>query len=224
MSIFKKQMHTSSRASSLRFQNGFTLYPRASSLHAKRGFTLIEIMVSISIFAVIMVTGIGALLTITRSYETSREESIVSNSIHFAMDSMARDLRIGDSYYAGAFPSSEGSFLDEYRYNDAETTRIINFAGIDSRGYIRYTFEPGGGGPYLMRRQVIPGQQPIDSPLLTDFDNIEITNALFRVVGSEPGDDIQPSVFIYIRGEDSSDGSDFVLQTLVSQRNLDIES
>ena len=185
----------------------------------KRGFTLIEIMVSISIFAVIMVTGIGALLSITRSYQTSRDHAITTNSIHFALDSMVRDLRLGDSYYAGDF-SPLSQFPDEYRNLDDESY-FVNFIGIPERGHMRYTFNPSSA-PHLTRYQSVGGSAS-ESPLLTEFDSIDIDNALFRVVGSDPSDDTQPSTFIYIKGIDQRSGSDFVLQTFVSQRNLDVQ-
>ena len=188
------------------------------NISKKKGFTLIEIMVSISIFAIIMVSGVGALLTITRSYNVSREISSVSTSIHFALDSLVRDIRIGDSYFAGSFSAS--TFPDQYRYNDGISS-VINLMGTNQRGHLRYTLDTTAD-PILRRYQNIAGLEPTDYSMLSDFEGIEITNALFRVVGSDPSDNIQPSVFIYLRGTNIDDGSDFVVQTFVSQRNLDI--
>jgi prepilin-type N-terminal cleavage/methylation domain-containing protein len=189
-------------------------------ISTEKGFTLIEIMVSISIFTIIMVSGIGALLTITRSYQASRDISTLSNSIHFAFDSLVRDIRIGDSYYSGSFSAS--TFPDEYRFNDGIST-VINLIGSNQRGHLRYTFDTSGDEPILKRYQAVDGQPPTDYPMLTGFDNIDVTNTLFRVVGSDPADNIQPSVFIYLRGINTDDNSDFIIQTFVSQRSFDIQ-
>lgn len=182
------------------------------------GFTLIEIMVSISIFTIIMVTGVGALLSITRSYQVAKEESATLNAVHFALDSMVRDIRIGSSYYADEYAPLEG-YTDEYQYGDDESYELT-FRGINERGVIYYKFDPSSEGSYLTRTQYVDGETNTAS-MLTDFEGIELENALFRVVGSDPNDTIQPSVFIYLRGVDEESGSDFVLQTLVSQRNPD---
>ncbi len=184
----------------------------------QQGFTLVEIMVSISIFTIIMTTGIGALVTITRSYQVSRTQAAVTNSIHFAMDSMVRDIRIGNAYYADDFTPLE-EFPNAYNQLD-DTSYVLNFMGIPERGHLRYTFDPDNV-PYLVRYQSVDGEET-EYPMLVGLDTIEITNALFRVVGSDPNDTIQPSVFIYLRGANTTSGADFVLQTFVSQRSLDI--
>lgn len=186
----------------------------------QKGFTLVEIMVSISIFAIIMVSGVGALLTITRSYQVSRDVSTVSNSIHFAFDSLVRDIRIGDSYYAGSHDA--GTFPDQYRYRDG-ISNILNLMGASERGHLRYTLSVEDEEPILRRYQNTGSADPTNYSMLTSFGTVDITNTLFRVVGSDPSDSRQPSVFIYVRGVNTNDNTDFILQTFVSQRSLDIQ-
>jgi prepilin-type N-terminal cleavage/methylation domain-containing protein len=184
----------------------------------QHGFTLVEIMVSISIFTIIMTTGIGALVTITRSYQVSRTQAAVTNSIHFAMDSMVRDIRIGNAYYADDFSPLE-EFPNTYNYLDGKSY-VLNFMGIPERGHLRYTFDPDSV-PYLTRYQAVDGEEK-EYPMLIGLETIKISKLLFRVVGSDPNDTIQPSVFVYLRGTNTVSGAEFVLQTFVSQRSLDI--
>ena len=193
--------------------------PQQKRKSLQKGFSLIEIMVSISIFAIIMVSGVGALLTITRSYQASRETSTLSNSIHFAFDSLVRDIRIGDSFYAGSHDAS--SFPDEYRSNDGTST-VLNLMGTEQRGHLRYTFSTEDTESILKRYQAVDGEDPTNYSMLTGFGNLDVTNTLFRVVGSDPSDGVQPSVFIYLRGVNENDGSDFIIQTFVSQRKFDL--
>ena len=58
--------------------------------------------------------------------------------------------------------------------------------------------------------------------LINNLGSIEVDNAFFRVVGSDPDDNTQASVFVYIKAEDTTRGVPFVIQTFVSQRNLDV--
>lgn len=186
-----------------------------------QGFTLIEIMVSISIFTIIMTTGVGALLSITRSYQAAKEQTATTNAIHFALDSMVRDIRIGSAYYADDNVSLD-EFTENYYYLDDESTYDLTFRGIEERGVLQYSFDPTpeNGQPYLLRSRYHNGELT-ESSMLSDLQGVRIENALFRVQGSNPNDNVQPSVFIYIRGVDIESGSDIILQTFVSQRNPD---
>jgi prepilin-type N-terminal cleavage/methylation domain-containing protein len=185
------------------------------------GFTLVEMMVSISIFTIIITTGMGALLSVTRSYQASRDRTAVMNSMHFALESMVRDIRIGDSYYASSF-SPQGDFGNEYRFQDSSGSSVLNIMGIPERGQLRYTFDTSVGSTDFLSRYQNDGGDVTNVTLLNDLGNIVVTNALFRVVGSDPNDNVQPSVFIYLRGEDTDRGVPFVVQTFISQRNLDV--
>lgn len=191
-------------------------YPRTQ--RNTKGFTLIEIMVSVSIFAIIMVTGMGALVSITQSYKASRTESASMNSVHFAIDSMIRDIRLGDSYYAGDFTPVE-DFSNNYNYKDG-VSKMLNFIGIPSRGHLRYTFDEDQQ-PLLERYQNIKGKS-FNFPLIHELSKVKVYRGLFRVTGSNPTDLVQPSVFIYLRGAEADTGSEFIIQTFVSQRSLDI--
>jgi len=187
-----------------------------------KGFTLIEIMVSISIFAIIITTGMGALLQITRSYQVSKNRSAVISNLHFAIESMVRDIRLGDTYYAGNLASWETN-TESYRDSTSSSgDLILNIKGAPGRGNIRYQFNTASNATsFLSRSQRVNGvTQTV--PMVNSVGGIRITNALFRVIGSNPNDDKQPSVFIYIRGEDTENQIPFVIQTFVSQRNLDI--
>jgi len=196
------------------------LLSKSAKLQNERGFTLVEIMVSISVFSIIMVTGMGALVTITRSYQRSRDQAAVTNAIHFALDSMVRDIRIGNAYYADDFDGLE-DFPNEYRYHDSDASFVLNLMGIPDRGHLRYIFDQNQS-PYLVRYQSVAGVVG-EYPMLVDFGDITISKALFRVVGSDPSDLIQPSVFVYLRGENDETGANFILQTFISQRSLDVQ-
>src|ERR1035437_4002808 len=62
------------------------------------GFTLIEMLVSISIFMVVAVVAVTALLKIVDANRKSQTLQDAINNINFAMDSITREIRVGNMY------------------------------------------------------------------------------------------------------------------------------
>ena len=58
-----------------------------------KGFTLIEVMVSVSIFTIIVTVGIIALLTINDAYRKSQTQRQAIDSLTYMMESMSRRIR-----------------------------------------------------------------------------------------------------------------------------------
>ena len=64
----------------------------------KSGFTLIEIMVAVSIFAIVAVITTGALVTALDVNRKAQAIKIAMDNVSFAMDSMVFNLRDGANY------------------------------------------------------------------------------------------------------------------------------
>ncbi len=187
-----------------------------------RGFTLIEIMVSVAVFAIIMILGVGALVTVTNSYRISQQQKTAIDSLSFIMENMTRDIRTGTNYYSGSF---SGSTDDSNSGSANDGTNVsLSFDASDDRGYfIYYRVESGGVGT-LYRKRIKSGLSDQIEPLTSSAD-MNVTNLRFRVAGTDsaPSDTLQPSVWLDIEGELVEDSSrTFLLQTIVSQRKLDL--
>ncbi len=63
------------------------------------GFTLIEIMVAVSIFAIVAVIAVGALLTANAINQKAQATKIVMDNLNFALDSMIFKMRRSGAYY-----------------------------------------------------------------------------------------------------------------------------
>jgi prepilin-type N-terminal cleavage/methylation domain-containing protein len=196
-----------------------------------RGFTLIEILVSVSIFAVVMTMSLGALLAMSESNRRVETMKAVINTLNFSLDSMSRAIRTGYQYHcatetggdcpAGAsylnFTSSDGALI-EYRYNtdcdgDGNTATIYKCIERQST--------PQSGSP--------SGWSSLTSK------EVVIEALTFYVVGVEVGDNVQPKVTILLSGYVVTAGggssfsacgttaqcSSFNLQTSVTQRIYD---
>ena len=66
-----------------------------------RGFTLMEVMVAVSIFAIVVTVGIGALLTINNSYRKAQTSRQAVDSLTYILESMSRSIRTARSWDAG---------------------------------------------------------------------------------------------------------------------------
>jgi len=80
----------------------------------KNGFTLIEVMVATAIFTIIMTAGIGAILNANTAHKTNQNQRSILDNLNFAMEDMARNLRLGSNYFCFINPNDGGTGT---RYN-----------------------------------------------------------------------------------------------------------
>ena len=73
-----------------------------------------EVMVAVSIFAVVVTVGIGALLTINTNYRKAQTSRQAIDSLTYVLESMSRSIRTGASWDATSYGSSHSfSFVDQ---------------------------------------------------------------------------------------------------------------
>ena len=177
-----------------------------------KGFTLVEIMVSVSVFAVVMLIASSSIFGVFDANRKSQSLRGVMDNLNFSLESMTRTIRFGTRYHcnATALPlsstadcaggSSSIAVLDStgaqvvFRLNNNRIERSVN-----------------GGTSY----------QPVTS------SDVFISSLSFRVLGSasySSGNLFQPQVIIIVKGysgSKSTSRTDFSLQTTVSQRVFD---
>jgi len=188
-----------------------------------KGFTLIEMMVAVTLFSVVMMIGVGALLSLVDANRRAQAINSVMNNLNAALESMTRSIRVGTTYYCQtsptppspsvlgtpqgctdgkllAFESSGGSLNNEndqvvYRLNGTQLERSLN-----------------SGATWVA----------LTAPEVT------INSFSFFVVGaqsfSQSGDTIQPRVLMRVKGSAPVPGgtTEFNVQASVAQRVLDI--
>ncbi len=174
------------------------------------GFTLVELMVSISIFSLVMTIAMGSILTTLGANVKAKSLRSVMDNVGFTLESMTRTFRFGRVYHCGGgdittprdCPWGENSMT----VLDSDNRRVTYFLNTTTNQIMR----------------VIDSGTP--SPM-TSNDMI-ITDLSFRVFGSAPfnaGDYYQPQVIILVGGyvQGGNNQTRFYLQTTVSQRLLD---
>ncbi len=189
----------------------------------KRGFTLIELMVSVTIFVIVMVIALGALLAISAADRKAESLKSVMNNLNFALESMARTIRTGIDYHCGTgvpltspadCPNGDSYFA--FRSADAVQGTVVYCRGNGSTC--------SSTGTAILRSLNGSGSfAPITAA------EVVITGLTFYVIGSvskSNGDiyDSQPKVIITLTGSvtlGASPPTTFSLQTAATQRLYD---
>ncbi len=66
------------------------------------GFTLVEMIVALGFFTVIILVVISVLASVSGANEKARTMRIVIDNLNFAVENMARTLRVGSQYHCGS--------------------------------------------------------------------------------------------------------------------------
>ena len=173
----------------------------------KKGFTLIELMVALSIFIVIMTISMGSILGVFDANRKSRSLKTVLSNLNLAVESMSKEMRFGQNYHCGS-----GTVTTPQNCPSGDT--LMSFLSSDNV-QVTYRFnnqtieKSTGTGDYI----------PVTAP------EIVIDNLTFYTLGAGASNTLQPKVLIKIKSHSGTTGkgrTDFTLQTLVSERKLDI--
>ena len=174
-----------------------------------KGFSLVEILVSVAIFSVVMVTAAGALLTTIDANHKAQAIQSVMNNLNFALEGMSRAIRVGDTYHCG----NSGSLASNQTALDCGSDGNSFFAfnrNSDNKTVYYYL-----SGTQIFREVNAGGALAISAP------EIVVTNLKFYVQGASAGSQAQPRVTIVIQGYAGATEkirTPFNLQTTLSQR------
>ncbi len=194
---------------------------------ARMGFTLVELIVSMSLFIIVVFITTSAFLNLAQLHKSARATMVAINSVSVAIESMARNIRIGDTYRCNDFYSPF--------YPDPTTAaRLIPQdcpgGGTEILFYTPDSSYPGGsmltGYRYKPSNESPPNMMVEGRDygtccsILTSPDNVKITNLTFYVTGTQGGSLEQPRVRIVLQGETKTKPvSKFNIYTSVTQRS-----
>jgi len=215
----------------------------------KKGFTLIEVLVSVSLFTVVAITGITAVIVGKSSYEKNQAIKSTTDSLMFILDDISRTARLGALYNciptgAPSITLDAGSEVPQDGFNceGLSYEPFWNMTSGDPGDQIVYVFaytqalgdEGGTDGLVgaLYTRSISaqsPGLLMLDDPSnfqrLTPYNlDVDLTKSGFDVVGAESPTS-QPLVIIRINGtiRERDQETSIALQTTVSQRAIRFE-
>ena len=185
----------------------------------KNGYTIIETMIAISLFIIIVMMAMNALLNANVVSNKSQKTRSIMDNMSFVIEDMSRSLRTGTTYDCISDGSIPGSPTATSGYGCGE----IAFKPANGGNmWIYYIGQNASGKDSLFKKidnapavQITPDEVSID-PI-----------SGYSVLGAEPlgsGDYQQPFVTIRLVGTITYQKvtTSFSLQTSVSERNLDI--
>jgi len=196
-----------------------------------KAFTLIELMIATTLFTIVMLMGVGALVVSSNSAKASQKLRISVDNVNFAMESMTRDIRMGTYFYCGKDSVEMGNITADCDMTYGDYGNMIAFnpqkaadGTIPPR--IAYRLNPRGDGTNSVQR--CDGTASNCSDIVSR--DVDIQELKFYVKGSTlPALDdvakghVQPSVKILIKGVVNVKGisKSFSLQTMASQRSTE---
>jgi prepilin-type N-terminal cleavage/methylation domain-containing protein len=171
----------------------------------KQGFSLIEIMVSLAIFAIVVVVATGALLTTIDATKKAQATQTVLTNLNLALEGMTREIRTGSEYVISDYGGITGSKLS---FKDKSNVDVV------------YTFiQKSGNINGYIRKQKTGITPPIDEQITAP--EVDVKSLKFTLIGGASG--TQPRVFITLQGVAGTNPkyrTTFEIQTTVSQRKL----
>ncbi len=174
------------------------------------GYTLIELLVSISIFAIVMLTATAAYLSFISYNRLVQTSSSVINSLSFTIDTMAREIRTGTNY--SCLGSCSLSGVERFTFTSADNC----------------TVEYRKSGTTIVRSESGGGTCISSSDTQVTASVITINSLLFYVRGTSQSPDPthQPMVTIVVDGTalvpNSTIEVPFQIQTGATQRLPDL--
>lgn len=185
-----------------------------------RGMTLIEILISLGIFAVLILVGTATFLSIYKANQKTDELRILSDNLGFAVEDMVYNIRVGSNYHCGNSgdigepqdckpSSSAGSDFLAFEPLDGDTETnndqiIYGLADISGRGELQKS--TNGGSTFF----------PVSSP------NIDVKDFKIYVRGSSLFDDEIAQVIISLNGTMATDAKNLQtevnIQTIATQK------
>ena len=189
------------------------------------GFTLVEMMVSVSIFAIVMTIALGSLLAMSESDRKAQTLKSVINNLNFSLDSMSRSIRTGQSFHCDTAQTPLSS------PRDCSSTAASSFAYLPANASVVTIYKLETANAALCGQTTGPVgciARSVDGGftyLAITSPEVYVSALNFYVIGAaESPSTIQPKVVILISGivtVPATQTSTFNLQTSVTQRLYD---
>jgi prepilin-type N-terminal cleavage/methylation domain-containing protein len=192
------------------------------SIKPSGGFTLIELMVSLTVFAIVMVVSTSTLLTMVNANAKAQALYSATSNLSFALDSMTREIRTGFHYYCTNAIENDIAADTSTRNCDTTAGQYIAFTRERDDGRMAYRLSGG-----KIQQNVGPGWQDITAEdVVIDVFTLTVKNTDSNTTNLPMNTEIyQPTVDLFIKGHVNNGldtDTDFHIQTHIVQRRLDL--
>jgi len=197
------------------------------------GYTIIETMIAVSLFILIVVAGVGALLNANVVHNKSQNMRSIIDNLSFIMEEMSRNIRTGYNYRCVSTWSVAdigAPTLDDVQ-SCGENGRVLLFEeahgdgneDVNSDQWVYVILPPAGGGSANVYKSSNGGasfdQLNVDEIHIDSFSGFQVLGAEKPITNKQ-----QPLVTIHLSGEIvyKDITTPFSIQTTVAQRLIDV--
>ncbi len=186
-----------------------------------QGFSLIELMVSLTVFAIVMVVSTGTLITLIDANAKAQALSSAMTNISFALDSMTREMRMGYHYSCKNTDESTTEALGSINTTTNCTSGGNFIAFTRERDDVRMGYRLVGN---VLEQKIGGGNWVplVASDVIIDTFKLVVKNTNTY---NGTGDENQPTIDLILDGYVNNGletNTDFNIQTHIVQRRLDI--
>lgn len=189
-------------------------------------------MVSISIFAIVAVVAIGALLKIVDANKKAQSLETSVNNLNFALDSITREMRVGTHYvcFGGSFADFSGNAGNSGCLGAGRWTVMFDSSEKSSKAGVtcalKYAYRYDGTTLTKAQQSSCDELDPTFYPIIADSSaldaKIHFDLALLTVMAVDlMGTPTPPYAQLHLKGyvgTKEKNKSTFDLQTTISQR------
>lgn len=200
--------------------------------HYNTGFTLVELLVSLAIFSIVVVSSLGAMLSIADANRRVQKTRAVLDNLSLSMESMSRNLRLGSTYRCekidGPTYTVPNSNLHVTRDCSTLSGNWGNFVAFEDQ-FGNQTDNSDQAYYYLdeVSGRIMYKKYNVATTTALTSDDLTIKSLRFYVTGiTGTGESVQPKIIIVVSGSTevgkAQEPVEINLQTTVSQRPLNI--
>lgn len=202
------------------------VHSRKACLPLRRGFTLVELLIALAVFAVIATFSLGSVVAILNAGRKANSLASVMTNLDSALEVMSREVKFGTHYHC-VIASEQGT-------GPSFPLQPQNCTGNPIPASTEFAFDTSEGVDTIYRLTGTSIQKSIkgnNGPwIAVTAPEVVVQSLKFYVFGSAPqspgpADNMEPKVIIVIQGYSGTKASvqtNFVVQTMASQRSLDI--
>jgi len=171
----------------------------------KKGVTLVELLVAISIFSITIIAFMNLFTKAINYYRENLIENYLLDSSSYLLDYLARALRMAQKDIQG---TCIGQNLNYYQ-SDPNRIKFLSSKGE----CIEF---------YLESNQLKVLKSGISLPI--NPSNLLVEDLKFKILGESQDDNLQPRVTIVLKLKNNTQPpKTFIVQTTISQRQLDVQ-
>ena len=187
---------------------------RKSKRNLASGYTLVEILVAVAIFFIIAAGPTSFFISSVRGQTRALASREIVDNSSYSLEYISRILRMAKKDLTGNCIPIGTNY--ENPGADVSTIRILNyhdicqeFSLIENRLQVRKSIDATAAN--------------FEEFLPLTSDDLEVTSLKFQISGLDQDDDLQPRITILLElVKKGQTESKIIIQTTVSQRNLDV--